>query len=120
MKAFCKTNSLLEVNFEKGNKAHRYSVAPDSKKKNSYVISFVNEKRKIKNKQISANQFESIKNEATRIIWENQYRKPASFENCKEYMNLRLNVDKVRICQQNVRMTGKSFGFLNSLHHIFN
>lgn len=109
---------LLEVHFEKQKKEHNYSIKKDQQKKNSYVFSFTNEKRKVKNKYITSKQFEQIKNEANRLLWANQFRKPASFENCKEYMTLKIENEKTRVCQQNNNLTGKSYGFLNSLHNL--
>jgi hypothetical protein len=111
-------SSLLEVHFEKQKKEHHYSIKRDQKKKNSYIFSFVNEKRKVKNKYLTSKQFEQIKNEANRLLWANQFRKPASFENCKEYMTLVIENEKTKVCQQNNKLTGKSFGFLNSLNNL--
>lgn len=110
--------SLIEVHFERQKKEHQYSITKDTKKKNGYIFSFINEKRKIKNKSISSSQFQQIKNEATRLLWANQFRKPASFENCKEYMSLKIGTETTRICQQNNSLTGKSYGFLNSLNNL--
>lgn len=115
--SFAQSN-LLEVHFEKQKKEHHYSIKKDQKKKNSYIFSFINEKRKVKNKHITSKQFEQIKNEATRLLWANQFRKPASFENCKEYMTLIIENEKTRVCQQNNNLTGRSYGFLNSLNNL--
>lgn len=114
------TKDLLEVTFERGSKTHRYTISSVIKnKKRNYVLSFINEKKKVRTHQLTSKQYEAIKNEATRIIWDNQFRKPASYENCKEYLSLKTADEKARICYQNVSTTGKSFGFLNSLNYFF-
>ncbi|GEM_PF-3856707 len=109
---------LLEVHFEKNKLEHQYLIKKDPQKDNKYIFTFVNEKREIKNKHITSGQFEQIKNEANRLLWENQYRNPSSFDKCKEYMTLKIGNEKTRVCQQNINLTGKSYGFLNSLHNL--
>lgn len=111
-----KTSTMLEVSFERNKKSHLYLVTKSLVKKPVYTLIFTNEKRQIKNRRISQSQAELIKNEATRIIWENQYRKPASTESCREYMSLKIDSEKTRVCHENKISTGRAFGFLNSLN----
>ena len=112
-------NLMLEVNFEANKKSHQYLVTKISGKKPEYIISFKNEKNKTRSRKISQRQAELIKNDATRIIWENQYRKPSSTDSCREYVNIKTDSEKTRVCYENRASTGRAFGFLNSLNSIF-
>ena len=114
------TSTMLEVRFERNRKPHLYLITKSLVKKPVYTLTFTNEKRQIKNRRISQSQAELIKNEATRIIWENQYRKPASTDSCREYMSLKTDSEKTRICYENKISTGRAFGFINSLNETVN
>ncbi len=111
--------TVLEVNFERSNKRHTYLITSSVSKKPSFTLSFQNEKKKMKSLSISERQTELIKNQATRIIWGNQYRKPASVEDCREYLSIKTDLDKTRVCYENKVATGESFWFLNSLNQMF-
>lgn len=111
-----KTSTILEVSFERNGKFHFYQITKRLLKTPVYTLIFTNEKRQIKNRRLSQSQAELIKNEATRIIWENQYRIPASTKSCREYMRLKTDSEKTRICYENKVSTGQAFGFIHSLN----
>jgi hypothetical protein len=118
--AATKSSPLLEVNFEKDKKTHQYLITQKAGQQAGYVLSFKDEKHRVKSREISRHQAELIKDEATRIIWENQYRKSASSGECREYMNLKTDLDNTKICYQNPVAVGRAFGFINSLHATVN
>lgn len=120
--AFAKTKqtAILEVSFERAKKSHVYKIVKSASKKSEYNLLFTDEKRKTKSHRLSQRQAEQIKNEATRIIWENQYRKPASTDSCREYMTIKTDLEKSRICYENKASVGRAFGFINSLDKTIN
>jgi hypothetical protein len=114
-----KKNVVLDVNFERNGKAHQYLITKGIGKKPDFLMIFVNEKKKTQTRKISQRQADLIKNDATRIIWENQYRKPSSSESCREYATVKTDAEKTRVCYENKALVGRTFGFLNSLNSIF-
>lgn len=115
-----KQATVLEVNFERAKKNHTYKIMKAVSKKTEYSLLFTDEKRKTKSHKLSQRQAEQIKNEATRIIWEVQYRKPASTDSCREYMSIKTDLEKTRICYENKTAVGRAFGFINSLDKTIN
>jgi hypothetical protein len=111
-----KSSTLLEVGFTHDKKVHQYFLTKTSAKTPVFTLSFKDEKRKLMTRQISQSQANFITGEATRLIWENQYRKPATSDNCHPYVDLKTDVDKTRICYENRALTARAFGFLNSLN----
>ncbi len=115
-----KKSVVLDVNFERNGKSHQYFITKNIGKKTDFVLNFIDEKRKPKSRKISQRQADLIKSDATRIIWENQFRKPASSESCREYAMIKTDSEKTRICFENKVSVGRTFGFLNSLNKVFN
>ncbi len=111
---------VLDVNFERNGKVHKYLIVKSVGKKSDFIMTFMDEKKKQKSKKISQRQADLIKSDATRIIWENQYRRSSSSESCREYAMIRTESEKTRICYENKSDVGRTFGFLNSLNSIFN
>ena len=111
--------NLLEVRFEKApNFVHEYKIKKAAKSKKGYILSFINEKRQVRDTVISEDEFQGIMYKATEIFWENAYRKPAAIKNCQKYMELKMHNESTTICHQNVTTTGMSYGFLNLLHRM--
>lgn len=115
-----KQATVLEVNFERAKKTHTYKIIKSVSKKTEYSLLFTDEKRKTKSHKLSQRQADQIKNEATRIIWENQYRKPAAADSCREYMNIKTDSEKSKICYENKAAVGRAFGFISSLDKTIN
>ncbi len=114
-----KKNTILHVNFEKNGKTHKYLIEQINSKKPEFLMSFVNEKNKTQTKKVSKRQVDLLRGDATRIIWKNQYRKPSSNINCREYAVINTDLEKTRICYENKISVGRTFGFLNSLNRFF-
>ncbi len=110
---------LLDISFEKNHMHHRYSIKEVFDKGSTYVLSFTDERQKTQSMKISEDQARSIKNRATRIIWENLYRKPASSTNCLVYVTLKTDSEQTKICKDNAVLVGESYGFLNALRGAF-
>ena len=119
MAVSAKKSVVLDVNFERNGKAHQYLITKSLSKKTEFVMIFTDEKKKTKSRKISQRQADLIKSDATRIIWENQYRKPSS-ESCREYARIKTDSEKTRICYESKSDVGRTFGFLNSLNKVFN
>ncbi len=114
-----KKNVVLEVNFERNGKSHQYLISNSFTKKPEFIMTFKNEKKKPQTRKISQRQADLIKSDATRIIWENQYRKPSSIDKCRVYATVKTDSEKTRVCYENKVLVGQTFGFLNSLNSLF-
>jgi hypothetical protein len=110
---------VLDVNFERSGKGHHYFITETYGKKPDFVMTFINEKRKVKTLKLSQAQALAMKRDAVSIIWENQYRKPSSSENCLEYARIKTDSEKTKICYENKTAVGRAFGYLNALNSVF-
>lgn len=109
-------DSVLFVIFETRGKIHFYTLISE---KGKNILKFTDERKKVFTKQISLSQRNILTNEATRIIWNSQYRKPSSLSDvCHEYATIQTLVEKAKICYENKMATGQAFGFLNELHSV--
>lgn len=120
--AFAKTrpSAILEVKFERAKKTHIYKIIKSASKRADYKLLFTDEKRKTKSVGLSQGQAEQIRNAATRIIWENQYRRPAAIAKCREYLTIKTDLEKSIICHENRVAVGRAYGFINSLDKAIN
>lgn len=112
-----KSDVLLDVSFEQTKVNHKYTLEKTLEKEPAYTLIFKDKNKKAERLKVSRTQAELILNEATRIIWDSQYRHPAkAAAPCQIYMRLNTKNEKAKICRENPVLTGRSYGFLNSLH----
>lgn len=109
------TNILLEVRFKRDQDKHTYKLS--EKSKDQFVFTF-DDGKEIKNLSLTKSEADNIKTDATRIIWENQYRAKKQ-KNCSEYVTLKTPSDRAVVCKENTVIVGKAFGFLNRLNQMF-
>lgn len=113
-----KSKTLAEVSFEDGTKHHKYLLLSEGDKP-VFKLLFQENRKKPRAKSLSKSQADFIQNEATRIIWNSQYRKPANSQSCTEYANIGSNGDKTRVCSENEKATAMSYGLLNIMSQLF-
>lgn len=110
--------TVAEISFDHARKPHVYSLTKTVAQDPIYVLSFKDERGRVKKKDLSSSQASGIEGELSRIMWENQFRKPASVANCHSYAVLKMASEKTKICEENAPLTARTFGLLNSLHQM--
>jgi hypothetical protein len=109
---------LIEINFQDGGFHHKYIFAKDLKLQNTYEMILVDENNFKKKRVLTEQQFDQIRSRTNRLIWENKFKRTSrSTGKCTKYVDVQLGSEKTTVCRENAAMTGKSFGFLNSLNH---
>lgn len=127
-----RADSLSEMKYERQGLKHEYSISKNrftTKSKSglpnkpTYTLVFKENKRPARRVQLSRNEAEFYTNSMNRLIWSSEYlRKPASTVStaaCKEYVRIKMQGDQTRICQENKRLTGESYGLLKQLRAKF-
>lgn len=109
---------ITELSFKDNSKLHSYTLVKEGRKPVFKLIFQENRKKPVV-KLISKNQMEFIRNEATRIIWNSKYRKPANAQGCNVYVNIISGSEKAKVCIENKKATGMTYGLLNSVSRIF-
>ena len=112
--------SLLQVNYQRNGVKHTYEIFPTLTKKSSFSLAFTNQKNLTKSKELSEREMLQFKNEATRIIWENDFRRSIPKSRCQPYVTIVTPEEKTRVCMENKSAVGRALGFLNSLNQRFN
>ena len=108
-------HSMLTVVYKKNRMPHEFSVFKDEKNQNEYLLYHIGNKGKAKFKKISLHQYYWIKEQASGILWDNNYREPASKKSCTVFAKINISGIKATICGENPEMVGRSYGFVNSL-----
>lgn len=115
-KLFGFTTSTMEVTIVRGKMAHTYLVT-SAKKQSTLVLK--NGVKDSHTKNISEAFADRLIAEANRVAWTSAYRKPASKKTCTGYATITLNKEKpIVVCQENLRATGYTYGFLNKLNRL--
>lgn len=120
---------LSEIRYSRKGLSHEYSIVRERAVKTKsglptkpgYALIFKENGRVPLKKTLKANEAEFYSNAMNRILWANEYgsRKPASTAKCREYVRIQVVGDKTRICQENKKLTGQSYGLLNELRSQF-
>lgn len=116
--AFAKDRPLAEVSVKQGSELHRFTLLVDSAKP-VYRISFQEGRARPKEKTVTKSQADYIRNEATRIIWNSEYRKPASAKTCSQYASVSSGDEKTKVCLENRKALAMSYGLLKTMSQIF-
>lgn len=113
-----KPETLAEVYFKGKDIQHKYTLLKTGKTP-VFKLVFYENKNKPREKVLSKSQANSIKGEATRIVWNSLYRKPASLKKCTPYASVVSGSDKADVCREDAKQTGPTFGLLNTLRSMF-
>lgn len=117
--SFAKGGQIVtDITFKNGSAFHRYTLVKENGKAGFKLI-FIEDKKKPVAKLVSKSQADFVKNEATRIIWNAEYRKPANAQRCSEYVNISSGNEKANVCAENRKATAMTYGLLNSVSHLF-
>lgn len=116
--AFANEKIVTQLLFKNSSTSHRYTLVKESKKP-AFKLIFQEDRKKPVAKLVSKSQADFIKNEATRIIWNSEYRKPANAQRCSEYVNIISGTEKANVCAENRKATAMTYGLLNSVSRIF-
>lgn len=114
-----KKQVLAEVKFAKGSSSHEYVLLHMPGLKPEYELKFMDEKKRMAAKVITPIQAQRIQADLTKMIWDKQFRTPASQRNCQAYVSLKSNKDQATICLENSKLLGRAFGVLNGLNAIY-
>ena len=109
---------LAEVIFKDSSKLHKYTLIKEGKTPVFKLVFQVNQ-QKPKTRTLSQSQADSIRNDMTRIIWTTLSRKPASTQKCHRYVSMSSGTDKADVCMENRKVTGMTYGLLNSMSQLF-
>jgi hypothetical protein len=116
--SYANSEQVIAITTFKNNSSfHQYTLLKDQKK-SAFELVFKDIQKMPIARTISTAQAELIKNEATRIVWNAEYRKPANNPLCSKYANISLGTEKTNVCAENQKATGMAYGFLNSLANI--
>lgn len=106
------------ISFKNGSTSHEYTLVQEGENPGFKLI-FQEGRKKPVEKPIPRSEAEFIKNEATRIIWSSEYRKPASTPECTKYMSLRSGAEKTNLCAENKKASALAYGLINSVSRVF-
>lgn len=116
--AFAKGQQIVtDITFKKGSTLHKYTLVNEGKK--GFKLVFKANRKKPIVKSVSNRQADLIRSEATRIIWNSEYRKPASMPRCSDYVQIKADAEKTNVCVENFRASGMAYGLLNALGREF-
>ena len=107
---------VFSLEFADINRNHKYEMI---KYNNKYILSFQDQFRSTKKIKINENRAEAITSEVNQLLWANQYRRPSSTKSCRDYMIIRMDKERTGLCESNVKLVGRAYGLLNSLHALF-
>lgn len=124
---------LSEMKYERQgpgqNIRHEYSIIKDRivgksrsglPKMPTYTLVFKENQRPAKRLTLTRHEAELYAGSMNRLIWSSEYlRKPASTSPCREYVRIKMQNDQTKICQENKRLTGESYGLLKQLRAKF-
>lgn len=111
---------LLDLEFKnKSGESHAYKIIEDSgKKQTEYLLTFVDEKKALKSLKLDKPTTEVIQAEALQIIWEHNY-KTKTKTTCNVYATVKLEKQTTKVCNENVKIVGRTQGLLNRLNDMF-
>mgnify|MGYP001609480538 CR=1 FL=1 len=107
--------NVFEVAFVDSGANERFEVKKSLGKVPVYTLTHTKKKAKPQQRQISAKQAELFRSEIVRLIWKNEYRKPASKKVCSLYATLSDGDAKTKVCKENAAAVGETYGLLVSL-----
>ncbi len=120
---------LSEIMYERKGLRHDYRIVRESVTKTrsglptkpGYTLIFKENGRVPQRRSLTSTEASFYSNAMNRIFWANEYasRKPSSAAPCREYVRIKVVGDQTRICQENKKLTGQSYGLLNELRANF-
>lgn len=113
-----KKETLAEVSFKSKESNHRYVLLKEGKKP-VFKLVFYENKNKPRTKVVSESEANSIRSETTRIVWDSLYRRSANVKKCTTYASIVSGPDKADVCLEDTKLTGRTYGLLNSLRAKF-
>ena len=124
-----KSPVLSEITYERKGLRHDYRIVRERAtktrsglpSKRGYTLIFKETGRVPQRRSLTATEASFYSNAMNRILWANEYgsRKPSSTAPCRDYVRIKVVGDQTRICQENKKLTGQSYGLLNDLRANF-
>ena len=100
---------------------HRYWLTEEKVKKTStFKLNFEDERKQIRSRAISKTQADFILNQATQIVWENQYLSTKQkVARCTPYARLASGGEQSKVCVENRKAAAQSYGLFNAVRGLF-